>query len=482
MKKTAIAFLCLMLLLPLQAHAEESQAAPTEHTHSWTTETTAATCTQGGSTHKVCSCGATETATTPALGHSFGGWTNGGATHSRTCSVCGASESSGHSWGEGQVTQAATCTATGTRAYTCSCGAAKSETIPVTDHTYGAWTVSESAHSRACACGKTESGSHSWDVSATVPATCKQEGATAYGCSTCGAITYEVLPKLTTHTYTNVCDPDCDVCGAVRDASHKFSTQWTKNASGHWHACTACGEKSDFGDHYPGPAATEEKAQLCLTCGYTLTAQLGHTHKYETIWTSDETGHWYACLGCQEQKDLEAHSYDDGCDPDCNICGFQTATAHSYSGTWLSDETGHWDVCTVCQEQLPLEPHIPGPEATETQAQLCQTCGYELAPPAEPAEHIHEGEGNWLTDAESHWKVCACGENTDAVAHIWDAGEEQEDTTILYTCEDCGFTRTEGEPKTGGISPLVWIGGAIAVLLAMAGAVLFLLLRRLGRR
>lgn len=322
---------------------------------------------------------------------------------------------------------------------------------------------------------------HVWDVSYTIPATCLQEGAAGYGCSACGSISVEVLPKLTTHTYDNACDPHCNVCDLNREVPHKFSTQWTKNASGHWHACSICGEQADFGKHYPGPAATEEKAQLCLTCGYTLTAKLGHSHKYETQWTSDETGHWYACSGCEDQKDFEEHSYDDGCDSDCNICGYLTATAHIYTGTWLNDETGHWDVCTICQETSAVEPHIPGPDATETEAQLCVACSFALTTALEPTEHVHEGEGLWLTDEENHWKACSCGEETEKQPHIWDEGEEQEDTTILYTCEDCGETRTEGEPKTNGISPLVWTGAGIAVLLAAAAAVAFLVIPKVSR-
>ena len=481
MKKLMIAALCLMLVLPLAAGAEELQAAPTEHSHSWTTDTVLATCTQGGSTQKTCSCGATETTTTPALGHSWGGWTNGGDSHSHACTVCGISESAGHSWGEAQTITAATCTATGTRTYTCSCGATKSETIPMTDHAYGAWTVADATHSRSCACGKTESASHSWQESAVVAATCLKEGSVAYTCSTCGATKTEPLPKLTTHTYDHVCDPDCNICGAVRDASHKPNVLWSKNASGHWHPCSACGEKLDLGNHYPGPAATEEKAQICLTCGYTLTAKKGHVHQYETQWTSDETGHWNACSGCEDQKNFEFHNYDDGCDSDCNICGYLTPTAHDYSGDWFCDETGHWDICTICQELSAPEPHVPGPDATETDAQVCLTCNFELAPVLEPTEHIHTAEGTWLTDAESHWKNCACGEETEKQPHIWDAGEEQEDTTILYTCEDCGFTRTEGEPKATGINPLIWIGGIIVALVAAAAGIAFVLVSRLRK-
>ena len=320
---------------------------------------------------------------------------------------------------------------------------------------------------------------HVWDVSATVPATCLEEGATAYGCSACGAITYEILPKLTTHTYANACDSDCDVCGAGREASHKFSTQWTKNASGHWYACSACGEQKDFGKHYPGPAATEEKAQICLTCGYTMTAKLGH--KYDTQWTSNADGHWYACAGCEERKDFAAHSYDNGCDSGCSVCGYQGAAGHIYSGSWLYDELGHWTVCTVCQEESSPEPHIPGQEATETQSQLCLACGMELAPALAPTEHIHVGEGVWETDTQNHWKLCACGEKTDEAAHIWDAGQEQEDGTVLYTCEDCGITRTEGEPKTES-SSLVWMGVILVILLGAAAAALLLLIPRLRKK
>ena len=321
---------------------------------------------------------------------------------------------------------------------------------------------------------------HTWDVSYTVPATCKEEGATAYGCSACGAIRVEVLPKLTTHTYDNDCDPHCNVCDINREVTHKFGTQWTRNFSGHWHACTVCGEQADFGKHFAGPAATEEKAQLCLTCGYTLTAKLGHSHKYETQWTGDETGHWYACSGCDDRKDFAAHSYDNGCDADCNICGYTTSTAHSYSGTWLSDETGHWDVCTICQKQSEAEPHIPGSSTTKAEAQACAVCGFALASATEPTEHLHEGEGDWLTDAQSHWQTCSCGEETEKEPHNWDAGEEQEDTTVLYTCTDCGFTRTEGEPKTGS-SPLIWIGAAVAALLAAAAVIAFLVIPKLGK-
>ena len=99
----------------------------------------------------------------------------------------------------------------------------------------------------------------------------------------------------------------------------------------------------------------------------------------------------------------------------------------------------------------------------------------------EPTEHVHMAEGTWLTDAENHWKLCACGEEAEKQPHIWDAGEEQEDTTILYTCKDCGLTRSEGEPKSTGSHSLVWIGGIIAILITAAAAIAFLLISKLRK-
>lgn len=489
MKKWICLSLCLLLMLPLPAWAEENPQVPatelapeppaTEHIHVWSEVTVAATCTQAGSITKICSsCGETAVETLAAVGHSFGTAADGGdGTHSRSCSVCAAVETAPHSWGEGQVTTEASCTAHGTKVYTCSCGATKSETIPVTDHPYGEWVVTDESHSRTCVCGKTESGSHNWSVSAAIAPTCREEGVTEYYCSTCGAFGYEILPKLTTHTYDNVCDPHCNICDEIREVPHKYSisTAWSSNSQGHWHACTACGAREEFGGHYPGPAATEEKAQYCLTCGYLMTPKLGHKHNYDAQWTFDEDGHWYACSGCDDKNSFAGHAYDDGCDPDCNVCGYLSETAHIYSGTWLSSETGHWDMCTVCGEESVPENHIPGDEATEETPQLCLVCGFELAP---IEVHVHDAQGAWLCDEENHWKLCNCGDMVEIHAHAWDAGEEQEDTTILFTCLDCSITRIEGEPRADFPWLLVGLGATGLICIAAAAVLILLMIRK----
>lgn len=331
-------------------------------------------------------------------------------------------------------------------------------------HVWGEWDGDEVTHRRKCSlCGTEVSGNHNWNKTGTVlvAPTCKEAGVMGHSCSGCDMLLLVEIPISDKHTYDSVCDPDCNVCGAVREAGHKFSEAWTKNYEGHWHACLLCGARDETRDHYPGPAATEEKDQICLTCGYVMTPRLNHTHDYEDTWSADKTGHYHACTGCDDQKDYELHSYDDLCDPDCNVCGYRTETAHSWDEDWLSDETGHWSVCVLCGEEGEVQDHVPGEEATELAPQTCTVCSFELVP---QLEHVHEAEGDWLTSEVSHWKECACGEQLEQGPHDWDTGVVNEDTTVTYACLDCGLEKTEGEPMEESDFP--W--GILLVLIGVA--------------
>lgn len=396
-----------------------------------------------------------------------------------TCSKCGATKTESiavtgeHSWNSGSVTTAPTCQSEGLRTFTCTvCNGTRTEPIAVNPsaHAFGSWDAGQSGtHTRICGCGAQESGAHSFSITATIPATCKEEGATANGCSVCGRIEYTVIPKLTTHTYDNDCDAECNVCGFTRDAAHHFTTSWSKNASGHWHVCLKCGQKDAVKNHYAGPAATEEKDQLCLTCGYLLTPKLGHTHKYETGFTSDETGHWHACSGCADQKDFSQHVYDNSCDTGCNVCGYETATAHTTDGTWNSDETGHWQICSVCGEFTQYAEHIPDEQASAQ----CGICGYALPVPSE--SHTHEG-GSWLSDEESHWKACACGEILEKAPHSWENDKRGHSSCAICGAENGGTVSAApaGIPMTA-----VLIG---LIVLALTGAVVCILLLVLPKK
>ena len=112
-----------------------------------------ATCTEAGHTAGVrCSrCGLVESGVTeiPALGHSYGAWTQTKAptctakgTEARTCTRCNASETRdvaalGHSYGNWTQTKAPTCTAKGTEVRTCTrCNASETRDVNALGHSY----------------------------------------------------------------------------------------------------------------------------------------------------------------------------------------------------------------------------------------------------------------------------------------------------------------------------------------------------------
>jgi len=314
---------------------------------------------------------------------------------------------------------------------------------------------------------------HSW-MYVEVPSTCTEYGAKGYVCVYCETVSEAVAIDLAPHSYDDACDSDCNVCGAERSVSHKFSSTWSRNSTQHWHACSVCGEKSDIGAHYPGPAATEERAQYCLTCGLMMTPQKAHTHVYYSTYTSDETEHWYECSGCDDRKSATPHSYDNACDPDCNVCGYVTEKTHE-EGEWQFDGQGHWTVCNLCGMPVTAENHVPG-EVTDTGTQECSVCGFELS---SATDHVHEAIGDWETDDNGHWKLCSCGEKTEEEAHRWDFSKEIQEETMLHTCTVCGAEKTESVPEAEPGLPW-WIPVIIAALLC--GALALTVLMILGKK
>ena len=180
-----------------------------------------ATCTTDGKTEgSHCSvCGAVIKAqdTIKATGHKFGNWTTTksatcteSGTQIRKCETCGATESKSLSAkGHTEVVDKAipaTCTTDGkTEGSHCSvCGAVikAQDTIKATGHKFGNWTTTKSAtctesgtQIRKCeTCGATESKSlsakgHTEVVDKAIPATCTADGKTEGShCSVCGAV------------------------------------------------------------------------------------------------------------------------------------------------------------------------------------------------------------------------------------------------------------------------------------------------------
>jgi hypothetical protein len=261
--------------------------------HSWDGGkiTKAATCTTAGTKTYTCTrCKKTRTETIAATGHKAvkdaavaATCETTGKTEGSHCSVCNTvikaqttTAALGHSWDSGKVTKAATCTAAGTKTYTCSrCKKTRTETIAATGHK----AVKDAAVAATCeTTGKTEGShcsvcntvikaqtttaalGHSWDSGkVTKAATCTTAGTKTYTCTRCKKTRTETIAAAghkavkdaavaaTCETTGKTEGSHCSVCNTV------IKAQTTTAALGHsWDGgkvtkaatCTAAGTKT----------------------------------------------------------------------------------------------------------------------------------------------------------------------------------------------------------------------------------------------
>lgn len=153
-----------------------------EHTHTWDEGkiTKEATCTRKGEKTYTCSaCGATKTEEIPLSEHKEvkdaaveSTCTKAGKTEGSHCSVCGKilkeqkdTPLKDHTWDEGKITTASTCTKKGTKTFTCTvCGKTRNQEVSVVAHKFTTWKTTTAATALAPAkqthkcstCGKTE--------------------------------------------------------------------------------------------------------------------------------------------------------------------------------------------------------------------------------------------------------------------------------------------------------------------------------------
>ncbi len=122
------------------------------------------------------------------------------------------------------------------------------------------------------------------------------------------------------------------LCVSLTSCGHEceFSTEWSKDATHHWHACIAdeCDKTADNAEH-----------------------------SYDSSYESDGTSHWKVCTVCGAEQSKAAHVYDNACDTSCNDCGaLRTAEEHSWDEGVVTVEATHTKdgakkfTCTVCGE------------------------------------------------------------------------------------------------------------------------------------
>ena len=372
----------------------------------------------------VANCEVVDADLTIACNHEYGPWTEAdGESHVHTCSICGHEWFEQHDWSDGEVQVQPDCTTEGSLLQTCNdCNATRTETMDSLGHD-PADAVEENRKEATCE----EDGSYELVVyckRCKVELSREQKTISAAG-----------------HKYDHDCDTTCNVCAAERSTIHKYDTKYSSDGQNHWYACKVCGDHGAEEAHTPGAAATEWDPQVCTKCGYVLQEALGHTHEYGETYVYDDNTHWLICDGCSEKGSEGEHEFDNDCDEDCNVCGYSRQVEHDYSKRLSFNEEGHWYGCNICGDVLELIPHNPGPEATETEDQTCQDCGYVIVP---AGSHEHSPTGDWLSNEEGHWHECACGEKLDSGKHLWGSGSvDSETNTVIYRCSVCGYPRVE---------------------------------------
>lgn len=158
---------------------------------------------------------------------------------------------------------------------------------------------------------------------------------------------------------------------------------WRCTGAYHYKVCTICGDLLTQEDHLGGIATCRDEG-TCAVCGY---AYLAITEVH-----TPDTGKWTAC----------------------------GALYHAH-------------LCKLCGAHCDAQDHVPGPEATETQAQTCKDCDFILQP---AKDHVHR-----LTHMPYVAATCL---STGTVEH--------------YACSGCSilFSDPEGTmPLPEGISVII---------------------------
>ena len=306
----------------------------------------APTCTTEGYTLHTCSVcsNSVKKDIKPALTHSFGNWTsNGNGTHTRVCSNDASHKETNNCSGG-----VATCEDAG------KCTACNAEYISAKGHKYPEnWTDNGENHIKVCEndSNHVETESHSYTNA------CDND------CNVCGAT------RVTAgHSYDNECDATCNICGAGRNVTHTDENPCDNK-------CDNCG--ADIIPPCAEHTYTDECDDMCNVCSF---VRDDVPHKFasdcDTICHCGEsrittTSHTWTnacdaeCDLCSATRTPADHVYDNGCDTTCNVCG-ATRTTAGHVDLSPSDE-----VCDNCGESMHTHNHT-----SVTTAPTCENGGY----------------------------------------------------------------------------------------------------------
>lgn len=214
------------------------------------------------------------------------------------------------------------------------------------------------------------------------------------------------------------------LCEADIDDGYRY------NETAHWYVCknsALCTVKFNYQNHLGGNATCTNRA-VCEACGIEYGDPLGHNMQYfdyvpETCTTDGHLPYYY-CDRCDKYFGRETDSLD----TELNVF-IIPATGHRYLTSWTFDSDSHWHKCAVCGSADTIVPHVSSGEATETAAETCTICGYEIAP---MLGHIHANhlmavyavKPTCTKDGNIDYYVCSCGKlfaDSNAAAALTEA-------------------------------------------------------------
>ena len=384
-----------------------------------------------------------------------------GKTEGSHCSVCNTvikaqitTAALGHNWDSGKVTKAATCTAAGTKTYTCTrCKKTRTETIAATGHKV----VKDAAVAATCeTAGKTEGShcsvcgtilkaqtttaalGHSWDGGrVTKAATCTTAGTKTYTCTRCKKTRTETIAATghkavkdaavaaTCETAGKTEGSHCSVCGTILKA------QTTTAALGHsWDGgrvtkvatCTTAGAKT-----YTCTRCKKIRTETIAATGHKAVKDAAVAATCETTGKT-EGSHCSVCntvIKAQTTTVALGHNWDGGKVTKAATC--TTAGTKTYT-------------CTRCKKTRTETIAATGHKAVKDAAvaATCETTG--------KTEGSHCSVCNTVIKAQT---------TTAALGHSWDSGKVTKAATCTaagtktYTCSRCKKTRTETIAATG---------------------------------
>ena len=264
-------------------------------------------------------------------------------------------ESGQHTWDDGQVTTAATCTENGVMTYTCTtCSDTKTETIAATGHAYGepvwSWTDGfEATATFTCANDAT----HVENVTAEVTSAVTTPAA----CETTGVRTYTAKVTFEDKEYTSSKTEVIPAAGHTLTAVAKVpATCETAGTSAHW-KCEVCGKL--FSDAEGKTETTLEKLTIPAT-----------SHAYgEPVWKWNDDFTASATFTCANDtshvKKVDATVTSEVTEGSCEVGGTRTYTAKvTFDGKDYTDTK---------TEPVPAKGHTL--TAVEAVPATCETAG-----------------------------------------------------------------------------------------------------------